>query len=211
MQVKRIFNLKHLLNQHNVLFFGAVLIIQFLKGDSCAFKNRSWEISLKYLLSCSSKVFWRICFRVSMTSPSDETGMIMVSGLSCPKTRTGIRKRKRNVSEENVLGYIMPPPLEVRNFDQRQWEPSKSNFIMGSSGAVRVRRRNFFHRHHWLHLNWLFLCISKSFSKFSADRLRLQTHTRFKRSYDKYYDKITSQKFKITVSHLLAITSKCWY
>jgi len=24
------------------------------------------------------------------------------------------------VSEENILGYIMPPPLEVRNFDQRQ-------------------------------------------------------------------------------------------
>jgi hypothetical protein len=46
--------------------------------------------------------------------------MIMVSGLSCPKTRAGIRKRKRNVSEENILGYIMPLPLELLDMDQRQ-------------------------------------------------------------------------------------------
>ena len=67
---------------------------------------------------------------------------------------------------------------------------------MGWSGAVRVRRRNFFHRHHILHLNWLILCISKSFSKFSADRLRLQTHSRFKRSYDKYNDIILLKEIK---------------
>ena len=36
-----------------------------------------------------------------------------------PKDQSRDQEKKRNVSGENVLGYIMPQPLELLNMDQR--------------------------------------------------------------------------------------------
>ena len=57
--------------------------------------------------------------------------MIMVSGLSCPKTRAGIRKRKRNVSGENVLGYIMPPPTRITGYGSETMKTLKIKIYHG--------------------------------------------------------------------------------
>ena len=126
-----------------------------------------------------------------------------------PKDQSRDQEKKEECEWRKCFGIDYAPATRSTGYGSEIMRTLKIKFYHGIIWCRKKETKKFFSSAPLIALKLTISLYFQILQQVSADRLRLQTHSRFKRSYDKNFDKLLLGNKKIIVSHLLAISSEC--